>query len=507
MRTLHNASLVSGLSIGAGALGFLSQITLAKTFGTTAQMDAYFGALSAPTILMGIAPVVFTAVILPTLASLKGNEAARTRLVQTLLGSMVLFSALVAGAGWLLSPIIVSAFFPLLPDALRATTVQASRLLWCAAGVSLLVSYVGAMRNVDRRFGRVAFIVLLPPLAIITSVLTLSSYLGTLSIALGLLAAGLLQLGIVFPHTFPPFSFRDALPTRHPDLGPLLRRIVPVSLSLLPFTILGFITVYWAAGLPIGCVSYLSYGQAFSGFLSVAVGYGISVVSFPDMAEEFAAGGLDKILAVFEYRFRYVFLLAAIGAVLLVVLRLPILAVAYRHGNFSSSSVRSVADVVPWYLIGAVSIACLNLLRTFSYSIDNVAPLATLGVGIPITYFALAGWLSHRFSYEGIAIAYAGVCVLWLLSAMTWLTQRKYGLWSRELSGFMVKVSLASVASVLMSASTRSIPSLTISEPAAMIVSTGVAIAVFAGAGHFILRIDEVRKMGAVMVTLARKAL
>lgn len=497
LRTFINAFTISGLSVLARLLGFISQIILARTFGTSMEMDAYFAVLSIPTILSGIAPVIFSAVLMPSLMSLKSNDFERQRLARMLLGQAAVLSIFVAGLGWLISPLVVQMFFPQLPTDLNIVTVQASRWVWAASGVSMLVSYMSAIRNADRRFGRVAFIVLLPAATIIACVLTLSSHLGIRSIALGLFISSLLQAGILFPCTFPALSLRAIAPTYHPDLRLILERIVPVILSLLPFTILGFITVYWAVGLPTGCVSYLGYSQGFAGFLSVAVGYGISVVSFPDMAEKFATGCGDSVFSVFEHRLHYVFLLAALGAVFIFVLRMPILGIAYQHGNFSSASLQGVASVLPWYLIGAVGIACLNLLRTFYYSMGNVIPLAGLGVAVPIAYFALAGWLSRWLSYEGIGMAYAGVSILWLLGALTLLPIGRYGLWSRDLFCFIVKVTIASLTSLLLTVWIQSILSSIVQEWLIIIMGIGIVVTVFTGVACFVLRIDEVRRIVA----------
>jgi putative peptidoglycan lipid II flippase len=495
MTTFGNAVVVSGLSILGNVLGFLCQIILAKTFGTGREMDAYFSVLSIPAIIMGIAPVVFTAVILPSLASLRTDDVKRRKLISSLFGQTAILCVSAAVVGWFLSPLIVDFFFPPFSSALRANVIDASRLLWGAMGVSLLVSYLSAVRNADKRFGRAAFIGLLPAMTIILSVLTLSSFLGILSIAAGLLAGTILQTIVLLPNTFKSFKLRDSLPFFHPELRLILGRVTPVGISLLPFTLPGFIAMYWAADLPVGSMSFLSYSQGFAGFLSVAVGYGIAVVSLPDMAEKYASGRRDDVFALYEHRLRYVFLLAAMGAVVLIVLGRPILEIAYQHGKFSASSVQGVADVLPWYLIGAISIACLNLLRTFYYAVDNVVPLAKLGVAVPIVSFAAAGGLSRWLSYEGIGIAYASVSMIWLIAAMFYVPGRRYGLWTRSLVNYMAKVTIVSSASVFLSLWTQSNFLFLIPEWISMIIGTVLLVASFIVLGCFVFSIEEVRVM------------
>ena len=94
----------------------------------------------------------------------------------------------------------------------------------------------------------------------------------------------------------------------------LLKQSFLVTLSLLPFTILVPIAYFWASKLEIGSVSYLGYSQSFAGFLSVAVSMGISIVSFPDLADKFANEKGRDSLYKFEKTLRYVLLIAMIIA-------------------------------------------------------------------------------------------------------------------------------------------------------------------------------------------------
>ena len=180
-----------------------------------------------------------------------------------------------------------------------------------------------------------------------------------------------------------------------------------VTLSLLPFTILVPIAYFWASKLEIGSVSYLGYSQSFAGFLSVAVSMGISIVSFPDLADKFANEKGRDSLYKFEKTLRYVLLIAMIIAGLFIAIRIPILTLFYERGSFTVESVNNLASVIPWYLLAAVFVGGLNLLRNLFYSKGEFKNIAILGLIIPIIFFILAGFLKEKFSFVGIGIAYA----------------------------------------------------------------------------------------------------
>jgi putative peptidoglycan lipid II flippase len=176
---------------------------------------------------------------------------------------------------------------------------------------------------------------------------------------------------------------------------------------LLPFTTLAPIAYFWASKLEIGSISYLGYSQSFAGFLSVAVSMGISIVALPELADKFANNKGESSLYQFEQSLRYLLLIAIFAAGVLITLRIPILTLFYQRGSFDAESVINLSNVIPWYLLAAIFIGGLNLLRILFYSKGEFKYIAKLGLIIPIIFFVLAGILKEKFSFVGIGIAYA----------------------------------------------------------------------------------------------------
>ena len=96
-----------------------------------------------------------------------------------------------------------------------------------------------------------------------------------------------------------------------------------------------------------------------------------------------------------------------IAAGLFIAIRIPILTLFYERGSFTAESVNNLASVIPWYLLAAVFVGGLNLLRNLFYSKGDFKNIAILGLIIPIIFFILAGFLKEKYSFVGIGIAYA----------------------------------------------------------------------------------------------------
>jgi len=74
--------------------------------------------------------------------------------------------------------------------------------------------------------------------------------------------------------------------------------------------------------------------------------------------------------------------------------------------------------VIPWYLVAAIFIAGLNLLRTLFYSMGEYKKIAILGIVIPVVFFILSGVLKDHFSVVGIGIANALSFTLLFISSI-----------------------------------------------------------------------------------------
>ena len=115
---------------------------------------------------------------------------------------------------------------------------------------------------------------------------------------------------------------------------------------------------------------------------------GISIVSFPDLADKFANEKGRDSLYKFEKTLRYVLLIAMIIAGLFIAIRIPILTLFYERGSFTVESVNNLASVIPWYLLAAVFVGGLNLLRNLFYSKGEFKNIAILGLIIPIIFYS-----------------------------------------------------------------------------------------------------------------------
>ena len=400
-----NTLVVTSFLIFSAALGFLSQIIFASTFGASVEMDIYFKILSVPAILTGISPIIFSSVLIPAFAKFKSDKFGLNKFTDSMWIFIFVFGLFFILIGFVFSTLNIDLFIPENSADLKHIAVQVALLVWIGSGLMIMSSFLTAILNYKKQFFKVAWTSILPSFCMIIAVFLLHEFIGVRTIALGFCIALLIQFLIFFNASKISFNFSSFNVKHIQNKKQLLEQSLLVTLSLLPFTILAPIAYFWASQLEIGSISYIGYSQNFAGFLSVAVSMGISMVSFPELADRFANQNGDSSLHNFEKSLKYVMLIAMFAAGLLIILRMPILSLFYQRGSFDASAVNNLSSILSWYLAAAVFTGGLNFLRTLFYSKGEFKKIAFFGLAIPLVFFVLSGILKEKFSLVGIGIA------------------------------------------------------------------------------------------------------
>lgn len=484
--------VVSALAVLRGILGFFNQLVLARLFGTTIEMDAYLAGMAIPDVLAGIGSSVFTFTIVPALGRYDQDNEGGRQLATTLFLLTSLLSLFVLVSGILIGPMLLHGLAPNLAPEGLAKAVDISRWGWLIAGCSLLSSFLVSVHYSSKQFFVPSAVPLLAPSAMIVSALALSDWVGVKSVAIGLLAASISQVIFLLPGAIRRLTCVKPVLLDHPEVIGVLKRMVPAAVALLPFTTLQMIEVFWASKLGPGSISYLGYCEKIVVLLSVAIGYGVATVSFPDMVKDATMGRKEQVNATGMRRLRFILLTGVLMSVLIIALRIPLLKIGFQRGAFDESSTQGIASVLPWYLLGMIAIASINLLYRLYYAVDNFKTPAVIGVVMPVVYFGLSGLLSRYWSYIGIGIAFA--CSWWLMFVISTLLvgQRKSYFWNQDFVWFLGKLGVAALGSGISSMLLLPVALGIFGLWGGTLAIAGAGSFVFVGLAYWVLRIPEI---------------
>ena len=156
---LKDTILVTICLILSSVLGFVAQIVFASSFGASVEMDIYFSILSIPAVITGIAPIIFSSVLIPTFAKFKSNEYELNMFIHSIWIYIFIFAFLFALFGFIFSIRNIDLFIPNTDPHLRNLAIQVSLMIWLGSGFIFMSGYLSAILNYNKQFFHRLFIV------------------------------------------------------------------------------------------------------------------------------------------------------------------------------------------------------------------------------------------------------------------------------------------------------------------------------------------------------------
>jgi putative peptidoglycan lipid II flippase len=436
------ALMLSMINLAIGVVSFLNQLIIAKTFGTGSEMDAFASVMALPALISGLIPTLMTGVLVPSLAHHAPED--RHRLGCALFWLLLGLALLVGVGGILISPYWAQWFIQRRPDlaSLRVPILDTASLLWASVSVNILVSFLLAIRLLQKRFVLATILPALNLLLTITLVSIFATEWSIRTLGLAQFASALIQCAVLLPDWWRTHGSprRDLA---QPELRAILTRFPPMALSQLPYTAAPLVGMFWSVSLGAGAQSYLSYSYSLTGFCAVMIGMGVSTVALPHMAEGIRDGARHDILHETATRFHVVFLAAVWLSALVFGVREPMLRLLLQRGAFDAHSVQGTAELIPFFLVGMIAFASMNLIRNIYYAMQSYWRTAAIGIAIPLLYFGLAGILAGPLGMAGIGIAFALAYTAFLAISLYWIPGTITGLWSATLVRFVLRTVIA----------------------------------------------------------------
>jgi putative peptidoglycan lipid II flippase len=347
------AGIVAAFSILTRLAATLKELTIAHAFGRNDALDAFLIAFVLPTFLTSLLMSGLGSALLPTLMETRrehGPEAA-----QRLLSNIVFLSVIALVAAAILVGLFAPFYLPLLahgfsPEKLLLTRNLLYLLLpWMVcSGLAILLSYI---LNAGEKFALPALVPLVTPLAMIGFIVFVGPRDG-FSLALGMAAGGFLEvmvlLRILWAHDI-HFRFRwsgfDA------GVRKVLAQYTPMMASTFLMGSILVVDQFFAAMLPAGSVSALSYGNKISNALLLIGGSALSTATLPYFSHMAAEGDFHGCRHTIR---RYVALITivAVPVTLLVIgFSRPIVRMLFQRGAFTAADTQIVSLVQICYCL------------------------------------------------------------------------------------------------------------------------------------------------------------
>lgn len=412
IRVMKAAWVVGLATLLSRVFGFIRDMVVAGFFGAGPATDAFFVAFRIPNLLRrlfaeGSLTIAFIPVFTGYLKRSKKEAVEFASIAFTLL-SIIL--ALVSVAGIVLSPWIVKIMAPGFADApdTYALTVFLTRLMFPYIFFISLVALCMGILNSFRHFAAPALAPVILNICIIAAAFLLKDCFRDpiLSLAVGVMAGGVLQLAMQFPFLLkvgarlrPNFHFN------HPGIKRIGILMLPAVFGAAVYQASIFISTILASLLPEGSVSYLYYAdrvvQLPLGVFAIAVG----TASLPSFSEQVAGGDYTELKRTIAFSLRLILFVTIPAMVALIVLRVPIMSVLFQRGKFDAASTVLTAQALLYYAVGLWAFSCIRVIVSAFYALQDTRTPVKIAVVALLINVIISIALMFPMKHAGLALA------------------------------------------------------------------------------------------------------
>lgn len=452
----------------ARAFGWARDVVAMAYFGASGAFDAYVAAITLPNLFRDVlGEHAAEGAFMPAHKTLRvhGREAEARRLTASVLSFVVLTGSVLAVLCALLAPQLMAAIVPGFaakrPE-LWTTATSLARWMMPFLVIIAVGAVFGSLLIADRRFWRYALAPAGASACVIAAIVLLTGRLGVWSLAVGVVAGGLVQMAIcAMPYVLPGRGLRSRrrplIDTSQPAFRKVVRSVVPIALSGLLNKLIWVVDRALASWFcDLGRISALYVAHRLLQLPHGVVGLAVGRAAFPSLIEQASSRETDGFSRAVVRAVRLNVFLTVPAMVGMIVLGTPLVRVLYQRRAFTSEHTQWVALALVCYAAGLVGMGVRTVLSRAFYSLLNTrTPFVLSAVAVGTNVVLSVGLVVTPLGHGGLALASS--LATWLqvvlLGAML---HREVGRRGRSLSlrGLAPALGRMALAAGLMAAAT-----------------------------------------------------
>jgi putative peptidoglycan lipid II flippase len=461
-RLLKATSVVGFMTLLSRVTGLARDVAFSSWFGSGIVMDAFTVAFKIPNMLRRFfAEGAFSQAFVPVIAEYRSQRSfAETReLLDRMAGTLGAALFVITAIGVVAAPVLILAFAPGFHggDDRFALAVEMLRFTFPYVLFVSLTALAGSVLNVYRRFAVAAFTPVLLNVVMIACAGWLEPVFDTpgLGLALGVLVAGVVQLGFQLPflrqlRLLP----RPRLGLRHEGVRRILKLMLPAVFGSSVAQISILLDTLIASFLAAGSISWLYYSDRLVEFPLGVLGIALATVILPRLADQHAERSPQQFSATLDWALRCTFVVGVPAAIALAVLAEPLMTTLFYRGEFTTRDVAMSAASLRAYAPGLLGFILVKVLAPgFFARQDARTPVRSalialvLGMALSVLFVVVLSRTGWAPPHTGIAAATA--CSALLNSALLFAGLRGSGVY-RAAGGWPKLVVQIGLPSALM---------------------------------------------------------
>jgi putative peptidoglycan lipid II flippase len=452
---LSAATVITGASMLSALLGLLRNRLLVSRFFETAllreQLDAYWVAFRIPELVFQLLVVgAMSAAFIPVYNKYREkNEDEANHMAVSLMNLVVIV--------FLLLSLVIFIFADPFTRLITAAPFSESQITLAAqlTRVMLLAQLFFAMSNfmtgviqANHRFLLPALSPLAYNLGIIIGTVALTPFFGIFGPALGVVLGAFLHLIIQWPlaHRL-GFKVGPAFDWKHKGVQEVGKLMVPRALAISVDQFELMASVYFATALSAGSLTILNLAQQLMNAPLRVFSVPIGQASLPFLSKEAAKGDMHSFKETLTQALNQVLFLAFPASALLLVLRIPLVRLAYGAAGFPWSATLTTGRLVAIMVLAVFAYGGLHVLVRAYYALQDTKTPFLAALFSVIGSVGLMAWFVWGFGWGilGIGLALTVSNILETLALLILIIQRYHAIDGRRLLTSQWRIVLASV--------------------------------------------------------------
>jgi putative peptidoglycan lipid II flippase len=438
-RIVQAATIVGAAYIVSRLLGLFRDVVINYLYGISSlEANAYFIANRFPeTIFLIIAGGALGSAFIPVFSTyfVRDDAAGGWRVFSAILNLIVLVMTVISVIAMILTPQIITAFYSDLvadnPELLEMT-IDLMRVMLITPIIFGASGVIMSALNARQHFLLPALAPVVYNLGIIAGAIALAPNVMGLAIgavvgATGHLLIQLPGLRMKHAHYSPILSVRDA------GVRQVMRLMAPRVLGL-SFGQLNHVVIqFMAQSMVIGSIPAIGFAWRIMMMPHGIIGQALAVAAFPTFANLAARKEMDEMRRIVADTLRLIFFLSLPSALMMMLLRVPIVTVLFERGQFNSEDTQFVAWALLFYALSLIGLAAIEIISRAFYALEDTwTPVIAgflqligmwlLGLWLGRNIFPAFGWLS----LGGLALGFT-ISSFFELVLLLWLLRKKMG--------------------------------------------------------------------------------
>ncbi len=395
---LSAAFIIMGATFLSAILGFIrTRLLIQYFFGNKAVLDAFWAAFRIPDtifqlLIVGALSSAFIPIFSKYLEKGREEEASTiaASMINVVVGVMVLLSVGIVVWAEPLSHLIAGGF----PEGQIKIMVSLTRVMAVADVLFGFSSFLTGIIQSHKRFIVPALAPSLYNVGIILGTIFLSKPLGIMGPAIGVIVGALLHLAVQLPLArMLGFRYRPIV-ARHPAISEMGRLMLPRVLTLSLAQIEQTVVIAFSSWLSLGTVTVMSIAQQLANLPIRMIGITIGQASLPFFAKEMARGNKAGLAEMVNNAILQMLYLALPASAIVLILRIPLVRLAYGAGSFPWADTVTTGRVVAMLALAIAAGSLTNIVIRVFYALHDtktpfVINLVATSINVSLSYYLL----------------------------------------------------------------------------------------------------------------------